>query len=48
MERAATRRLDALQVATGDRAVALGIILTADEAVALGRQPPRLPGGRES
>ena len=45
--RAGRGDLDALEVATGHRAVALGVLLTADEAVALGLQPPRLPGGRE-
>ena len=34
-----------LEVATADRTVALGVILTSDEAVALGRQLLRLAGG---
>ena len=36
-----------LEVATADRTVALGIILTADEAGALGLQLLRLAGGPE-
>ena len=34
-----------LEVMTADRTVALGVILTSDEAVALGRQLLRLAGG---
>ena len=36
-----------LEVATADRTVALGVILTSDEAVALGLQLLRLAGGPE-
>ena len=36
-----------LEVATDDRTVALGVILTSDEAVALGHQLLRLAGGPE-
>ena len=36
-----------LEVATADRTVALGVILTSDEAVALGHQLLRLAGGPE-